>query len=69
MGTAFLCAFHPLFLCFFLTFSVYIFLIHMNVQTFRSLVLQAGQQGLRRKKSHYPGRTETQMKTEFDEEE
>lgn len=50
MGTAFLCAFHPLFLCFFLTFSVYIFLIRMNVQTFRSLVLQAGQQGLRRKK-------------------
>lgn len=50
MGTAFLCAFHPLFLCFFLSFSVYIFLIRMNVQTFRSLVLQAGQQGLRRKK-------------------
>lgn len=67
MGTAFLCAFHPLFLYFFLTFSVYIFLIHMNVQTFRSLVLQAGQQGLRRK--NYPGRTGTQMKTEFDEEE
>lgn len=66
MGTAFLCAFHPLFLYFFLTFSVYIFLIHMNVQTFRSLVLQAGPS---EKKEHYPGRTGTQMKTEFDEEE
>lgn len=59
----------PLYVFFSHFLSVYISYSHECADYFRSVVLQAGQQGLRRKKSHYPGRTGTQMKTEFDEEE